>query len=70
MTLKVNAKTHILSDEVKALAKHMPTRFDDINKEIAAERAEKYYKAVASKVSDTSTYKLGDKIGNLLDKIV
>lgn len=44
------------------------TRFDDIKKEIAAEKLEKYYRQNESKV--TSTFTLGNVVGNLLDKVV
>lgn len=44
------------------------TRFDDIKKEIATEKLEKYYRQNESKV--TSTFTLGNVVGNLLDKVV
>lgn len=53
---------------------NIPTRFDDIQKEITAERMRESVKAYKKFVPQTEkkfdTYKLGDIIGNKLDKIV
>ncbi len=51
----------------------IPTRYDDIQREIAEARLEEYYKQVESEAAQT-TYKLGNVIsealGNKLNKIV
>lgn len=49
----------------------LPTRFDDIIKEISAEKANiKAYKKLNEPVKDIKYYKLGDKLGDVLNKII
>jgi len=55
--------------EIKA--NKIPTRFDDIKKEIFLERAKDYFNSIQSqKAKSNSTYILGDVIGEKLNKIM
>ena len=50
---------------------YIPTRFDDIQKEILLDRFKEYYAQKAPTGGlENSTFKLGDVIGNKLDKII
>lgn len=58
---------------VKNSTKHIPTRFDDIQKEIMQERIQnaiKAYKKYVTSPQEVNFYKLGDVLGEKLDKIV
>lgn len=52
------------------VSQYIPTRFDDIRNDIAAEQAEKYYKTIISNTQNISKYKLGDVVGKILNQIV
>lgn len=49
----------------------IPTRFDDIQREILLDRFRDYYnqKSIVD-IATTSSYKLGDVIGDKLNKII
>lgn len=46
----------------------IPTRFDDIQKEIKMEKVKKYFEQKQPKVKE-GTYLLGDVIGKVFDKL-
>lgn len=49
----------------------IPTRFDDIQKEILFDKMKDYYTSTKTpQVEQGSTFKLGDVIGDKLNKIV
>lgn len=50
------------------LPDRIPTRFDDIQKEIAEARLEEYYKQATSQPDTGKTYKLGSVISEALGK--
>lgn len=59
-------------ENVEKKSGKIPTRFDDIINDIAAERMEKYYRQ--NDTSVTSKYTLGSvlnsELGNLLNKVI
>lgn len=72
--MKMNVKNPILQfyKTIDKQAGKIPTRFDDITKEIAAEKMEKYYRQ--NETNSTSTYTLGnvlsEELGDLLNKVI
>ncbi len=61
----------LVSESFQKFSEKVPTRFDDITKEIMMEKAGvKAYKKVTEQMGDISYYKLGDKLGEVLNKIV
>ena len=70
MKLSQLRQTYSKTKNFVQVNQYIPTRFDDIRKDIAAEQAEKYYKAIASNTKNNSTYKLGDVAGKILNQIV
>lgn len=68
MSIKIVYKT-----AQEFLPDRIPTRFDDIQKEIAEARLEEYYKQVASPPDSGKTYTLGsvisETLGEKLNKI-
>ena len=72
--MNINIANQVLNvvKNIERKSDKIPTRFDDIINDIAAERMEKYYRQ--NNTSVTSTYTLGSvlnsELGNLLNKVV
>ena len=47
----------------------IPRRFDDIQKEIQMEKVKQYFKQKQPELKE-GTYKIGDVLGKVLDKVV
>lgn len=61
----------ILEKNAEKFAQKIPTRFDDITKEIKIEKYEiKAYKKLMEAPDKISYYKLGDKLGEKLNKLL
>lgn len=61
----------ILEKNVEKFAQKIPTRFDDITKEIRMDKAGvKAYKKLMKSPASISYYKLGDKLGEKLNKLL
>ncbi len=61
----------VLAKSFKNFSEKIPTRFDDITKEILMEKAGvKEYKKITEQIGNIEYYKLGDKLGEVLNKII
>lgn len=57
-----------LKNVIKFPQVKIPTRFDDIQREIAMEKAQAYYNQTPKITDNTTTYTLGSIIGSELGK--
>lgn len=72
MNMNIEKPALKIRNSIENQARRIPTRFDDITNEIAAEKMEKYYRQNEQKI--ISTYTLGNvlsqELGNLLNKVI
>ncbi len=61
----------VLFKSIQKLNDRIPTRFDDITKEILMDKAGvKAYKKITEQMGDVVYYKLGDRLGEVLNRII